>query len=49
MSFRFGDKAKGEPLVVNSIVKLCDVCAKEWDAQALYAEQIGRKTKAASA
>lgn len=30
---RQGDPARGEPRIVTSVVKLCAVCAKEWDAQ----------------
>ena len=32
-AWRLGDPAKGEPRIVVSVVKLCAVCAKEWDAQ----------------
>ena len=48
-TFRFGDKAKGEPYVVNYVLKLCAVCAREWDEQLHYAERIEVKVKAAGA
>jgi len=30
-TWRFGDRSKGEPVVVNFVVKLCAECAKVWD------------------
>jgi hypothetical protein len=30
-TWRFGDREKGEPMVMNSVVKLCTRCAREWD------------------
>jgi len=48
-TFRFGDPAKGEPPVINSVVKLCRVCAREWDSQVLYAERIRVKAKVKAA
>jgi hypothetical protein len=30
-TWRFGDRSKGEPMVVNFVVKLCAECAKVWD------------------
>ena len=37
-TWRFGDPGKGEPPVVNSIVKLCARSAKIWDEVDLYAD-----------
>jgi hypothetical protein len=34
-TWRFGDRSKGEPMVVNFVVKLCVECAKVWDAAAI--------------
>jgi hypothetical protein len=28
---RFGDKSKGEPLMVDETIHLCDFCAELWD------------------
>ncbi len=30
-TWRFGDRAKGEPNVLNKVVKLCERCAQAWD------------------
>jgi hypothetical protein len=37
-TWRFGDRGKGEPVVVNSVVKLCSRCAQIWDAVDLHAK-----------
>jgi hypothetical protein len=29
----FGDTTRGEPRIVSSVVKLCAICAREWDTQ----------------
>jgi hypothetical protein len=38
-TFRFGDHSNGEPIVLNFVVKLCGVCAREWDQQTWCAEE----------
>jgi hypothetical protein len=48
-TFRIGDKTKGEPPVVNYVLKLCPVCAREWDEQLRYAERLQARVKAAGA
>jgi hypothetical protein len=44
-TFRF---IKGEP-ILSYVVKLCRVCAKEWDEQDLYAERTEPWVKAVGA
>lgn len=39
---------RGE-ILASYLVKLCHVCAREWDEQAAYADRIDQKVKAASA
>ena len=48
-TFRIGDRAKGEPPVINYVLKLCAVCAREWDEQLQYAERLESKAKARAA
>lgn len=46
-AWRRGDPARGEPRIVTSVVKLCAICAKEWDAQMV--EEAAKAAKAAGA
>ena len=45
-TFRIGDRANGEPPVVNAVKKLCGTCAREWDGKNLGSK---RKVKAVAA
>jgi hypothetical protein len=40
-TWRFGDRDKGEQMVVNSVVKLCAKCAKLWDDHELHKKAKG--------
>ena len=46
-AWRFGDPAKGEPVVVNSVVKLCSRCAQLWDRTEIDAKDAGPINEAA--
>jgi hypothetical protein len=48
-TWRFGDKSKGEPRLVISVVKLCAKCAKEWDTQPADAQPSGEPARSARA
>ena len=48
-TIRYGDPGKGEPRVISYVVRLCAVCAREFDEQTLWAESIEKKVKAAGA
>jgi hypothetical protein len=48
-TFRIGDKNKGEPAVISYVLKLCAVCAREWDEQLQYAERLHARVRAAGA
>jgi hypothetical protein len=45
-TWRLGDKEKRERMVVNSVVRLCGVCARHWDEQAWDEEQVEERKMA---
>jgi hypothetical protein len=47
-TLRLVSRGNNEASMVNSVVRLCGVCAREWDAQARDEAQVGRKINGAS-